>query len=51
VIITYRPFKLGEIVPQSGIYTVTHDPMHADMPVEVKVIKGQHFRPAGIARA
>ena len=25
----YRP---GEIVPQSGIYTITHDPAHADMP-------------------
>jgi len=33
----YRP---GEIVPQSGIYTITHDPAHADMPHEVTVIKG-----------
>jgi hypothetical protein len=24
----YRP---GEIVSQSGIYTITHDPAHADM--------------------
>ena len=28
----HRP---GEIVPQSGIYTITHDPAHADMPHEV----------------
>jgi hypothetical protein len=34
----YRP---GEIVPQSGIYTITHDPAHADMPHEVTVIKGR----------
>jgi hypothetical protein len=32
----YRP---GEIVPQSDIYTITHDPVHADMPHEVTVIK------------
>jgi hypothetical protein len=25
----YRP---GEIVPQSGVYKITHDPVHADMP-------------------
>jgi len=36
----YRP---GEIVPQSGIYTITHDPAHADMPDEVTVIKGRRF--------
>jgi hypothetical protein len=36
----YRP---GEIVPQSGIYTITHDPAHADMPHEVTVIKGRRF--------
>ena len=33
----------GEIVPQSGIYTITHDPAHADMPHEVTVIKGRRF--------
>jgi hypothetical protein len=33
----------GEIVPQSGIYTITHDPAHADMPHEVTVIKGRPF--------
>jgi hypothetical protein len=32
----YRP---GEIVPQSGVYTITH----ADMPHEVTVIKGRRF--------
>ena len=36
----YRP---GEIVPQSGVYTITHDPVHADMPHEVTVIKGRRF--------
>ena len=36
----YRP---GEIVPQSGIYTITHDPAHADMPHEITVIKGRRF--------
>jgi hypothetical protein len=32
----YRP---GEIVPQSGIYAITH----AGMPHEVTVIKGRRF--------
>jgi len=36
----YRP---GEIVPQSGIYTITHDQAHAYMPHEVTVIKGRRF--------
>jgi hypothetical protein len=36
----YRP---GEIVPQSGIYTITYDPAHADMPHESTVIKGGRF--------
>jgi hypothetical protein len=36
----YRP---GEIVPQSGIYTITRDPAHADMPHEVTVINGRRF--------
>jgi hypothetical protein len=36
----YRP---GQIVPQSGVYTITHDPMHANMPHEVTVIKGRRF--------
>jgi hypothetical protein len=36
----HRP---GEIVPQSGIYTITHDPAHAAIPHEVTVIKGRRF--------
>jgi hypothetical protein len=35
--------KPGEIVPQSDIYTIAHDPAHADMPHEVTVIKGRRF--------
>jgi hypothetical protein len=35
--------KSGEIVPQSGIYTITHDPAHAGMTHEVTVIKGRRF--------
>ena len=46
-----QEYKPGEIVPESGIYTITHDPVHSDMPHEVTVIKGRRFRPAGIARA
>jgi hypothetical protein len=38
-----QEFKPGEIVPQSGIYTITHDPAHGDMPHEVTVIKGRRF--------
>ena len=38
-----QEYKPGEIVPQSGIYTITHDPAHADMPHEVTVIKGRRF--------
>jgi len=45
-----QEFKPGEVVPQSGIYTMAHDPAHADMPHEVTVIKGRRFQPAGIAR-
>jgi hypothetical protein len=38
-----QEFRPGQIVPQSGIYTVTHDPAHADTPHEVTVIKGRRF--------
>jgi hypothetical protein len=38
-----QEYKPGEIVPQSGVYTITHDPIHADMPQEVTVIKGRRF--------
>ena len=30
-----QEFRPGEIVPQSGSYTITHDPAHPDMPHEV----------------
>src|SRR5215472_8116444 len=36
-----QEYKPGEIVPQSGIYTITHDPMLAGTPHEVTVIKGR----------
>ena len=37
-----QEFKSGEIVPQSGIYRITHDPAH--MPVqEVTALKGHRF--------
>ena len=36
-------FKPGQIVPESGVYRITHDPAHADMPHEVTVIKGRRF--------
>jgi hypothetical protein len=29
-----QKFRPGEIVPQSGIYTITHDPAHVDIPHE-----------------
>jgi YjzC-like protein len=38
-----QEFKPGEIVPQSGIYKITQDSAHADMPHEVTVIKGRRF--------
>jgi hypothetical protein len=34
-------YKPGQIVPRSGVYTITHDPVHAEMPHEVTVIKGR----------
>ena len=36
-------FKPGQIVPESGVYRITHDPVHAEMPHEVTVIKGRRF--------
>ena len=44
-------YKPGEIVPKSGISIIRHDPLHADMPHEVTVIRAGGFRPARIARA
>lgn len=35
-------YKPGDIVPESGIYRVTHDPRHAD-PHEVTCIEGRRF--------
>jgi hypothetical protein len=38
-----QEYKPGEIVPPSGIHTITHDPAHADMPHEVTLIKVRRF--------
>src|SRR3954452_12221484 len=38
-----QEFHPGQIVPESGVYRITHDPVHADMPHEVTVIKGRRF--------
>ena len=38
-----QEFRPGQIVPQSGVYRITHDPLHPDMPHEVTVIKGRRF--------
>jgi hypothetical protein len=38
-----QEFKLGQVVPESGIYRITHDPEHADMPHEVTAIRGRRF--------
>jgi YjzC-like protein len=38
-----QEFHPGQIVPESGIYRVAHDPEHQDMPHEVTVIKGRRF--------
>ena len=38
-----QQFRPGQIVPQSGVYRITHDPQHADMPHEVTVIQGRRF--------
>lgn len=35
--------RSGEIVPQSGVYTIRHDRVHADLPREVIVIIGRRF--------
>lgn len=38
-----QEFKPGQIVPESGVYQITHAPVRADMPHEVTVIKGRRF--------
>lgn len=37
-----QEYKSGEIVPQSGIYRITHDPSHMEAH-EVTAIKGRRF--------
>ena len=43
-----QEYKPGQIVPQSGVYKITRDPVHADMPHEVTVIRGRRFPSKGI---
>ena len=31
------------VTAESGVYRITHDPQHADMPHEVAVIQGRRF--------
>jgi hypothetical protein len=38
-----QEYKPGDIVPQSDICTIMHDPGHADMPHEVTIIKRRRF--------
>jgi len=37
-------YKPGSIVPESGVYEVTHDPKHAEAH-EVTCVKGERFPP------
>jgi len=46
-----QEFKPGQIVPESGIYRITHDPQHPDMPHEVTSSRAGASLHAGIARA
>jgi hypothetical protein len=36
-----QEYNPGEMVPQSGFYTITYHIIHADMPHEVTVIKSK----------
>jgi YjzC-like protein len=38
-----QEFHPGQIVPESGIYRITHDTQHANSEHEVTVIKGRRF--------
>ena len=38
-----QEFRPGHIVPEWGIYRITHDTQHANMPHEVTTIKGRRF--------
>jgi len=42
-----QEYKPGQIVPQSGIYTIAHDPAHADMPHEVGALLLAYYDPDG----
>src|SRR5205085_12283359 len=35
--------RSGQIVPESGVYRVTHPSAHAAAQLEVRLIKGRHF--------
>src|SRR5436190_4813514 len=35
--------RSGQIVPESGVYRVTHASAHAGAQLEVRLIKGRHF--------
>jgi len=35
--------RSGQIVPESGVYRVTHPSAHAGAQFEVRLIKGRHF--------
>jgi hypothetical protein len=36
----YRP---GDIIPESGVYRIRHDPEHAEMAGQLTLVKGQRF--------
>ena len=38
-----QEFHPGQIVPESGIYRITHDTQHPGIEHEVTVIKGRRF--------
>jgi hypothetical protein len=38
-----QELQAGQIVPESGVYRITHDPMHADPAVALTFIRGRRF--------
>jgi hypothetical protein len=38
-----QELQAGQIVPESGVYRVTHDPMHAAAAAAVTFIRGRRF--------
>src|SRR5437762_7308203 len=36
-------FRAGQLVPESGMYRVTHDPEHGETPPVVTFIRGRRF--------